>query len=53
MVFVKKLFKKDGIDLIMIMCNTIAVLTITGRTFDDNIWFLFNPFVGWLNFVLI
>ncbi|MGY6559776.1 MAG: hypothetical protein ACXIT9_10915 [Nitritalea sp.] len=53
MVFIKNGFKKHGVDLIMIMCNIIGLLTIAARTFDESFWLLFNPFVGWINFILI
>lgn len=35
------------------MCNIIGLLTIAARTFGENFWLLYNPFVGWLNIILI
>jgi hypothetical protein len=51
MLFLKNLFKNEGVNIIMIMCNAIVVLSFAGRAFDQNIYFLLNPFVGWINFI--
>ena len=51
MVFLKNFLKKEGVNIISIMIITIITLNIAGKTFDQNIYFLLNPFVGWLKII--